>query len=32
MAISLRFPFYFKCTSWAVYFISFLTIFTSSFF
>nr|POE63751.1 hypothetical protein CFP56_26577 [Quercus suber] len=32
MAISLRFPFYFKCTSWAVYFISFLTIFISSFF
>lgn len=32
MAISLRFPFYFKCTSWAVYFISSLTIFISSFF
>lgn len=32
MAITLRFPFYFKCTSWAVYFISFLAIFISSFF
>ena len=30
MAITLRFPFYFKCTSWAIYLISFLSILISS--
>ena len=30
MAVTVRFPFYFKCTSWAVYFISFLAVFISS--
>ena len=29
-AITLPFPFYFKCISWAVYFISFLAVFISS--
>ena len=30
MAITLRFAFYFKCTSWAIYLISFLAILISS--